>query len=59
MLLSIDQGTTSTRAVIYDPATFQVRGLAQREISQSYPNPGWVEHNAPLTRDTHDNRDRA
>jgi glycerol kinase len=46
MILSIDQGTTSSRAVIYDPATFQVRGVAQREITQAYPKPGWVEHNA-------------
>jgi glycerol kinase len=46
MLLSIDQGTTSTRAVVYDPAGFRVLGSAQREIRQFYPQPGWVEHDA-------------
>lgn len=44
MLLAIDQGTTSTRAVVYDPATFRVLGTAARELHQHYPKPGWVEH---------------
>src|SRR5436309_16011534 len=44
-LLSIDQGTTSTRAVVYD-ATGQPRGSAGRELTQHYPRPGWVEHDA-------------
>jgi glycerol kinase len=44
-VLSIDQGTTSTRAVIYDD-TGRPRGSAQREFRQSYPQPGWVEHDA-------------
>jgi glycerol kinase len=46
MLLAIDQGTTSTRAVVYDLAGFRVLGSAQREIQQHYPQPGWVEHDA-------------
>jgi glycerol kinase len=44
-LLAIDQGTTSTRAVVYD-ATGAVRGSAARELTQHYPRPGWVEHDA-------------
>ena len=44
-VLAIDQGTTSTRAVVYD-ALGQVRGSAGRELTQHYPRPGWVEHDA-------------
>lgn len=46
LILSIDQGTTSTRAVVYDAATFRELGSAAKEIAQSYPRPGWVEHDA-------------
>jgi glycerol kinase len=42
-LLAIDQGTTSTRAVVYDRAGSAV-GSAQQELTQHYPRPGWVEH---------------
>ena len=42
-ILAIDQGTTSTRAVVFDAAG-EVRGQAQRELRQHYPEPGWVEH---------------
>jgi glycerol kinase len=42
-LLAIDQGTTSTRAVIYDESGHS-RGSASRELTQHYPKPGWVEH---------------
>ena len=42
-LLAIDQGTTSTRAVVYD-SLGQSRGSASRELTQHYPRPGWVEH---------------
>ena len=42
-LLAIDQGTTSTRAIVFDREGGR-RGAAQRELPQSYPNPGWVEH---------------
>jgi glycerol kinase len=44
-LLAIDQGTTSTRAVVYDNQGVQ-RGSADRELTQHYPRPGWVEHDA-------------
>jgi glycerol kinase len=44
-LLAIDQGTTSTRAIVYDEHG-QSRGTAQREFTQYYPQPGWVEHDA-------------
>jgi glycerol kinase len=42
-VLAIDQGTTSTRAVVYDRAG-RVLGSAQQELTQHYPRPGWVEH---------------
>ncbi|MBT5861421.1 MAG: glycerol kinase GlpK [Gammaproteobacteria bacterium] len=42
-LLAIDQGTSSSRAVIYDHAT-EVVASAQQEFPQIYPQPGWVEH---------------
>lgn len=44
-LLAIDQGTTSTRAVVYD-STGRARGMANQEFPQHYPAPGWVEHDA-------------
>jgi glycerol kinase len=44
-LLAIDQGTTSTRAVVYD-ACGRACGSAGRELTQHYPQPGWVEHDA-------------
>ncbi|HTU17051.1 MAG TPA: glycerol kinase GlpK [Gemmataceae bacterium] len=44
-LLAIDQGTTSTRAVVYD-ASGRSCGSAARELTQHYPQPGWVEHDA-------------
>lgn len=42
-ILAIDQGTTSTRAILYDTEN-AVLGKAQRELPQIYPQPGWVEH---------------
>ncbi|RRG17423.1 glycerol kinase [Weissella viridescens] len=44
-VLSIDEGTTSTRAVIYNKKGETI-AQAQREISMSYPKPGWVEQDA-------------
>ena len=44
-ILAIDQGTTSTRAILFD-AHGQPVASAQREIAQHYPRPGWVEHDA-------------
>ena len=46
VVLAIDQGTTSTRAVVYDAADFRELGSAHRELTQHYPRPGWVEHDA-------------
>lgn len=43
LLLAIDQGTTSTRALLFDRRG-RIRGAAQRELPQRYPRPGWVEH---------------
>lgn len=42
-IMSIDQGTTSTRAVIYD-SNANVVSVAQKEFTQYFPKPGWVEH---------------
>jgi glycerol kinase len=42
-LLAIDQGTTSTRAILFDAALTPVAS-AQQELRQIYPAPGWVEH---------------
>ncbi|MCI0700787.1 MAG: glycerol kinase GlpK [Planctomycetia bacterium] len=44
LILAIDQGTTSSRAVVFDANTFDVFGTAQQEIEQHYPQDGWVEH---------------
>ena len=42
--LALDQGTTSSRAILFDPGGQIVR-VAQQEFPQIYPKPGWVEHN--------------
>src|SRR5438552_8608399 len=42
-ILALDQGTTSSRAILFDGAG-QVRAAAAREFKQYYPKPGWVEH---------------
>jgi glycerol kinase len=42
-LLAIDQGTTSTRALLFEPSG-AVRHIARRPLRQVYPRPGWVEH---------------
>ena len=43
LLLALDQGTTSTRAILFDAAGAPLR-TAQRELRQIYPADGWVEH---------------
>ena len=43
LLLAIDQGTTSSRAIVFD-AGGSVRSVAQREFTQYFPAGGWVEH---------------
>lgn len=42
-ILSIDQGTTSSRAIVFDDH-LSVRGVGQREFAQHFPADGWVEH---------------
>lgn len=44
-IIAIDQGTTSSRAVIYDHDT-NVVASSQKEFTQYFPKPGWVEHDA-------------
>jgi glycerol kinase len=44
-LLALDQGTTSSRALVIDN-TGKVVGVAQKEFTQIFPQPGWVEHDA-------------
>lgn len=43
-ILSLDQGTTSSRAIIFDKDQ-NIHGIAQKEFTQIYPKTGWVEHN--------------
>jgi len=44
-VMALDAGTTSNRAIIFDEHA-QVVGMAQREFTQHFPHPGWVEHDA-------------
>lgn len=44
-ILSIDQGTTSTRAILFNKQG-EIVYSAQKEFTQHFPKPGWVEHNA-------------
>lgn len=43
-IIALDQGTTSSRAIVYDKNAHPL-GSKQREFTQFYPKPGWVEHN--------------
>ena len=42
-ILAIDQGTTSSRAIVFNKR-LAVAGVAQKEVRQYFPKPGWVEH---------------
>ncbi|HYN20146.1 MAG TPA: glycerol kinase GlpK [Thermoanaerobaculia bacterium] len=42
-ILALDQGTTSSRAIVFDERG-SIRAVAQREFQQIFPRPGWVEH---------------
>lgn len=42
-VIALDQGTTSSRAVLFDEQG-QIKGIAQQEFRQIFPKPGWVEH---------------
>ncbi|MFX5756621.1 FGGY family carbohydrate kinase, partial [Acinetobacter baumannii] len=44
-ILSLDQGTTSSRAIVFDKQG-TIISIAQKEFSQLFPQPGWVEHDA-------------
>lgn len=44
-ILALDQGTTSSRAILFDERA-RILAVAQREYRQFYPQPGWVEHDA-------------
>jgi glycerol kinase len=44
-ILSLDQGTTSTRAILFNKAG-EIAHMAQKEFTQHFPKPGWVEHSA-------------
>ena len=43
-ILALDQGTSSSRAIVFD-RNGQTRAVAQKEFTQIFPKPGWVEHN--------------
>ena len=43
--MALDQGTTSSRCIIFD-RTGAMRSAVQKEFRQHYPKPGWVEHDA-------------
>lgn len=49
--MALDQGTTSSRCIIFDRAG-AMRSVAQKEFRQHYPKPGWVEHDAAEIWDT-------
>ena len=42
-ILALDQGTTSSRAIVFDKKG-SIVSVAQKEFTQYFPNPGWVEH---------------
>jgi len=44
-ILALDQGTTSSRAIVFDKKG-SIRSIAQKEFTQIFPKPGWVEHDA-------------
>jgi glycerol kinase len=50
-LLALDQGTSSSRAIVFH-ASGRIVAMAQREFRQIYPQPGWVEHDANEIWDT-------
>ena len=43
--MALDQGTTSSRCILFDRSG-TIRAVAQKEFTQYYPKPGWVEHDA-------------
>ena len=45
VVLALDQGTTSSRAIVFD-RDGAIRGVGQKEFAQIFPRAGWVEHDA-------------
>ena len=43
-ILALDQGTTNSRAIVFDH-NGHIKSVAQKEFTQYFPQPGWVEHN--------------
>src|SRR2546430_5578394 len=43
-ILALDQGTTSSRAIVFDQSG-SIVSVAQKEFPQIFPTPGWLEHN--------------
>ena len=43
-IMALDQGTTSSRCILFDKSG-EIRSMSQKEFTQIYPRPGWVEHN--------------
>ena len=43
-ILALDQGTSSSRAIVFDRHG-QTKAVSQKEFTQIFPKPGWVEHN--------------
>mgnify|MGYP002662918026 CR=1 FL=1 len=50
-ILALDQGTTSSRAIVFDKKG-NIVATAQKEFTQGFPKPGWVEHDANEIRST-------
>ena len=50
-IMALDQGTTSSRCILFDHDG-RVRSVVQKEFTQYYPQPGWVEHDAQEIWDT-------
>ena len=44
-VMAVDQGTTSSRAILFDRHG-RIAGMAQKELTNNYPHPGWVEQDA-------------
>ena len=51
LILALDQGTTSSRAIVFDE-NGTICAVAQKSLTQIYPHPGWVEHNPDEIWDT-------
>ena len=43
-IISLDQGTTSSRAIVFDREKKEIISMKSKPLQQIYPNPGWVEH---------------